>query len=182
MNRKSVAWPLFLMLALTAGLLFFCGCSSSNGGGSTQPPAQLLPNMGQQITPTAPPGAQFVTMNPDLADHADWQVSNAASTVVSPDKTTMLVLTSGYNRVYRTDDGAPDAYGTQFNWPDSNEYVFIYDITSPTPVKKAVVQVLNTYYGIVFDQPDLLFTWPAAAMTMSISLPRTPTKPGRTFP
>jgi DNA-binding beta-propeller fold protein YncE len=157
MKRKSVAWPLFLMLALTAGLLFFSGCSSSNGGGSTQPPAQLLPNMGQQITPTAPPGAQFVTMNPDLADHADWQVSNAASTVVSPDKTTMLVLTSGYNRVYRTDDGAPDAFGTQFNWPDSNEYVFIYDITSPTPVKKAVVQVLNTYYGIVFDPTGSAF-------------------------
>jgi DNA-binding beta-propeller fold protein YncE len=63
----------------------------------------------------------------------------------------MLVLTSGYNRVYRTDGGAPDPYGTLFNWADSNEYVFIYDITAPTPVKKAVVQVPNTYYGIAFD-------------------------------
>jgi DNA-binding beta-propeller fold protein YncE len=96
-------------------------------------------------------------MNPDLADQPDWQVSNAASTVVSPDKTTMLVLTSGYNRVYRTDGGAPDPFGTQFNWPDSNEYVFIYDITSPTPVKKAVVQVPNTYYGIVFDPTGSAF-------------------------
>ena len=152
MKRKSVVWSLFLMLALTAGIFLLCGCSSSDSGGSTQPPsAQLLPNMGQQITPLAPPGAQFVTMNPGLADKADWQVSNAASTVVSPDKTTMLVLTSGYNRVFRTDGGAPDPYGTMFNWADSNEYVFIYDITSPTPVKKAVVQVPNTYYGIVFD-------------------------------
>ena len=157
MKRKSVVWSLFLFLALTAALFFICGCSSSDGGGSTQTPAQLLPNMGQQITPTAPPNAQFVTMNPDLADKADWQVSNAASTVVSPDKTTMLVLTSGYNRVYRTDGGAPDHYGTQFNWPDSNEYVFIYDITSPTPVKKAVVQVPNTYYGIVFDPTGTAF-------------------------
>jgi DNA-binding beta-propeller fold protein YncE len=152
MKRIFIVWSLFLILALIAAFFFLCGCSSSDGGGSTQPPsAQLLPNMGQQVTPTAPPGAQFVTMNPDLADQPDWQVSNAASTVVSPDKTTMLVLTSGYNRVYRTDDGAPDAYGTQFNWPDSNEYVFIYDITSPTPVKKAVVQVPNTYYGLIFD-------------------------------
>ena len=107
MKRNFTVWPLFLILALTAAFFFICGCSSSDGGGSTQPPsAQLLPNMGQQITPTAPPGAQFVTMNPDLADKADWQVSNAASTVVSPDKKTMLVLTSGYNRVYRTDGGA----------------------------------------------------------------------------
>jgi len=157
MKRKSVVRSLFLFLALTAAIFFICGCSSSNDGGSTQPSAQLLPNMGQQITPTAPPNAQFVTMNPDLVDQPDWQVSNAASTVVSPDKTTMLVLTSGYNRVFRTDGGAPDLYGTQFNWPDSNEYVFIYDITSPTPVKKAVVQVPNTYYGIVFDPTGSAF-------------------------
>ena len=107
MKRKSVVRSLFLFLALTAAIFFICGCSSSNDGGSNQPSAQLLPNMGQQVTPTAPPNAQFVTMNPDLADRPDWQVSNAASTVVSPDKTTMLVLTSGYNRVYRTDGGAP---------------------------------------------------------------------------
>jgi DNA-binding beta-propeller fold protein YncE len=152
MKRTTFVWSHFLSLALIAVFFFLCGCSSSDGGGSTQPPsAQLLPNMGQQITPLAPPGAQFVTMNPGLADQPDWQVSNAASTVVSPDKTTMLVLTSGYNRVFRTDGLAPDDHGTMFNWADSNEYVFIYDITSPTPVKKAVVQVPNTYYGIVFD-------------------------------
>jgi len=107
MKRIFVLWSLFVILALIAVFFFICGCSSSNDGGSTQPSAQLLPNMGQQVTPTAPPNAQFVTMNPDLADRSDWQVSNAASTVVSPDKTTMLVLTSGYNRVYRTDGGAP---------------------------------------------------------------------------
>jgi DNA-binding beta-propeller fold protein YncE len=159
MKKISVVWSLFLILVLTAVFFFLCGySSSSDGGGSTQPPsAQLLPNMGQQITPTAPPGAQFVTMNPGLADQPDWQVSHAASTVVSPDKTTMLVLTSGYNRVYRTDMNAPDKYGSQFNWPDSNEYVFIYDITTPTPVQKAVVQVPNTYYGIVFDPSGTAF-------------------------
>ena len=153
---RSIKW---LGLSLTAVFFLLYGCSSgSNGAGSTQPPsAQLLPNMGQQITPTAPPDAQFVTLNPGLADQPDWKVSHAASTVVSPDKTTMLVLTSGYNRVYRTDMNAPDKYGTQFNWADSNEYVFIYDITTPTPVQKAVVQVPNTYYGIVFDPTGTTF-------------------------
>jgi DNA-binding beta-propeller fold protein YncE len=157
MKRKSVVWSLFLVLVLTATFFFLSGFIGSADGGSTQPLAQLLPNMGQQVTPTAPPGAQFVTMNPDLADHPDWLVSHAASTVVSPDKTTMLVLTSGYNRVFRTDNGAPDKYGSQFSWPDSNEYVFIYDITTPTPVKKAVVQIPNTYYGIVFDPSGTAF-------------------------
>ena len=158
MKRIFIVWSQFLILALIAVFFFICGCSSSDGGGSTQPPsAQLLPNMGQQITPLVPPGAQFVTMNPGLADHLDLQVSNAASTVVSPDKTTMLVLTSGYNRVFRTDGLDPDEHDTMFNLEDSNEYVFIYDITSPTPVKKAVVQVPNTYYGIVFDPTGTAF-------------------------
>ena len=148
---RSIEW---LGLSLAVASLLLGGCSSGDSVSDPvpmPPVSQQIPNMGQQITPTAPPGAQFVTMNPGLADHPDWQVSHAASTVVSPDKTTMLVLTSGYNRVYRTDPGAPDLYGTLFNWADSNEYVFIFDITSATPVQKAVVQVPNTYYGVAFD-------------------------------
>ena len=43
---------------------------------------------------------------------------------MSPDSKTLLVLTSGYNRVY-------NANGTAcFGSPDSNEYVFIYDIST----------------------------------------------------
>ncbi len=76
--------------------------------------------------------------------------------MVSPDKKTLLVLTSGYNRVYRT-DGKPDAFGTYFNWPDSQEYVFIYDISTNTPVKKQVVKVPNTYNGIAFDPSGTAF-------------------------
>jgi DNA-binding beta-propeller fold protein YncE len=158
---RSIKW---LGFSLTAVSLLLGGCSSgdsdSDGGSEPVPPpvvTQQIPNMGQEITPTAPPGAQFVTMNPGLVDQPDWQVSNAASIVVSPDKTTMLVLTSGYNRVFKTDGAAPDQYGTQFNWPDSNEYVFIYDITKPTPVQKSVVQVPNTYYGMVFDPSGTAF-------------------------
>lgn len=154
---RSTRW---LGLSLTAAALLLNACSSGDSGNEPVPTpavAQEIPNMGQEITPTAPPDAKFVTMNPGLVDQPDWQVSNAASIVVSPDKTTMLVLTSGYNRVYRTDGGKPDAYGTEFNWPDSNEYVFIYDITKPTPVQKAVVQVPNTYYGMVFDPTGTAF-------------------------
>lgn len=41
--------------------------------------------------------------------------------------------------------------------PDSNEYVFIYDISAPAPVKKQVVQVPNSDNGIVFDPNGLAF-------------------------
>jgi hypothetical protein len=141
--------------------------TASNADGSTtatltlevidaDPSVQGLPNMGQQITLLAPEGSRFEPLNPDLADHPDWLAGQAVTSVVSPDQKTLLVLTSGYNRVYRT-DGVPDAYGTFFNWPDSNEYVFIYDISTPTPVKKQVVQIPNTYNGIVFDPSGTAF-------------------------
>jgi len=143
-------------LIVAAGFLFLCGCGSSGGGGSTQSSAQLLPNMGQQITPLAPQGSRFESLNPDLHDNPTWLAGHAVTTVVSPDKKTLLVLTSGYNRVYRTDD-VLDAFGTYFNWADSTEYVFIYDISTGTPIKKQVVNIPNTYHGIVFDPSGTAF-------------------------
>ncbi len=99
---------------------------------------QVLPNMGQQISPLAVAGSQFENLNPDLSDNPAWLAGQAVTGVVSPDHKTLLVLTSGYNRIFRT-DGVPDAYGSYFNWADSKEYVFIYDISTTTPVKKQVV-------------------------------------------
>src|ERR1017187_900576 len=116
---------------------------ASNLGGSTtailplavidSPPGQTLPNLGQQITPLAPQDSRFEPMNPDLPDNPAWLAGQAVTTVVSPDGKTLLVLTSGYNRVNNTD-------GTSFRWSDSKEYAFIYDISKHTPVKKQVVR------------------------------------------
>ena len=125
---------------------------------STPDPSSLqtLPNTGQQISPLAIKDSKFEILNPDLTDNPDWLAGQAVTTVISPDKKTMLVLTSGFNRVYRT-DGKPDAYGTYFNWPDSKEYVFVYDISTKTPIKKQVVTVPNSYNGIVFDPSGTAF-------------------------
>ena len=116
--------------------------------------AQDLPNTGQQITPLAPRGSRFEPLNPDLPDRPDWLAGQAVTSVVSPDRKTLLVLTSGYNRVYTT--GVPPP---PYPWygPDSNEYVFIYDISAPMPVKKQVVQIANTYSGMVFDPSGKAF-------------------------
>jgi len=144
-----------LMLAgwlIMTGLLGGCGGSNP----PIPPDAQSLPNMGQEITPLAIQGSKFENLNPDLSDNPDWLAGQAVTTVVSPDHKTLLVLTSGFNRVYRT-DGVPDALGTYFNWQDSQEYVFIYDISANTPVKKQVVKVPNTYSGIVFDPSGTAF-------------------------
>ena len=147
-------------LALVA--LFLCACVSPTPLPPSTPIAiQLLPNMGQQITPLAVEGSRFENLNPDLADNPDWLAGQAVTTVVSPDNQTLLVLTSGYNRIFRTNlvNGVlqPDALGTYFNWPDSQEYVFIYDISTNTPVKQQVVTVPNTYNGIAFDPSGTAF-------------------------
>jgi len=111
---------------------------------------QALPNMGQQITPLAPQGSRFEPLKPGLTDSPAWQAGQAVTTVVSPDRKTLLVLTSGFNRVFNKN--SPVSYG-----PDSNEYVFVYDISTPTPVKKQVVQIPNTYNGMVFDPSGMAF-------------------------
>ncbi|MBU5635301.1 bifunctional YncE family protein/alkaline phosphatase family protein [Geomonas sp. Red69] len=137
-----------LTLAFIAVLVFLSGC---NGGGADT--AQFLPNMNQYITPLAPQGARFETLNPGLLDKPEWLAGQAVTSVTSPDNKTLLVLTSGYNRVYTSTPTAPYPWYT----PDSNEYVFIYDISSGTPVKKQVVQVPNSYNGIVFDPSGKAF-------------------------
>src|ERR1035438_9542323 len=170
MNKGTVVR--LLLLLLPVGLSALCGgppaalapvpLSADSPTGSSYPlnasyappidapSAQALPNLGQQIPPLAPPNSRFEPMNPDLPDNPTWLAGQAVTTVVSPDGKTLLVLTSGYNRVY-------NANGTPFKLSDSKEYVFIYDISKYTPVKKQVAQIPNTYSGIVFDPSGKAF-------------------------
>ena len=71
--RFSAAGPV-LALALAGALAY------------AQPQPQDLPNMGQQITPLAPQGSRFDMLNPGLPDRPDWLASQAATSVVSPDR------------------------------------------------------------------------------------------------
>ncbi len=111
------------------------------------PSAQTLPNTGQTLTPLAPRRARFESLNPDLPDNPQFLAGQAETTVTSPDHKTLLILTSGYNALNFT---SGPKLGSQ-NDADSTEYVFIYDISQPLPVKKQVIKVPNTYAGIVFD-------------------------------
>ena len=115
--------------------------------------AQTLPNTGQTLTPLAPRNARFETLNPGLVDNPTYVAGQAVTTVTSPDHKTLLILTSGYNLLNYT--SGPNV-GNQNN-ADSNEYVFVYDISKPNAVKKQVIQVPNTYAGIVFDPSGRAF-------------------------
>ncbi len=118
-----------------------------------QEEAQTIPNTGQQITPLAPAGARFSPLNPGLPDNPSYVAGQAVTAVTSPDHKTLLVLTSGYNRV----NFSTGAHAGQRNSADSNEYVFIYDISHRRPDQQQVIEVHNTYNGIAFDPGGAAF-------------------------
>jgi DNA-binding beta-propeller fold protein YncE len=112
---------------------------------------EFIPNMDQFITPLAPAGSQFQPLvTPLLVNGKPWLAGQAVSSTVSPDGKTLLVLTSGFNRVV-TDGEVQNPDGSYFNWKDSQEYVFIYDISTGAPVFKQAVTIPNSYSGIAWD-------------------------------
>jgi hypothetical protein len=109
--------------------------------------------MGQSITPLATAGSSFQFLDTGMivtdpidaqVAPAEWLAGQAVSSAVSPDGSTLLVLTSGFNRVYQ----GPFPL---FDPLMSNEYVFIYDITNHSPVFKQAVPIPNAYHGLVWD-------------------------------
>ncbi|MHB1591855.1 MAG: bifunctional YncE family protein/alkaline phosphatase family protein, partial [Sulfuricella sp.] len=137
-----------MLLALAAVLFALSG--GGVGTVSAAPAAAVQTNgtqlpTGARITPTAARGARFERMNPDLPTLPDFQAGQAVSTALSPDGSTLLALTSGYNR-NRSPDGKIDR-------ATSAEYIFVYDVRGDTPVKRQVLEVPNTFSGITW-QPD----------------------------
>ncbi|MGA2248747.1 MAG: hypothetical protein ABSH48_27650, partial [Verrucomicrobiota bacterium] len=89
------------------------------------------------------------TIDPSVLP-VEWLAGQAVSTSVSPDGNTLLVLTSGYNRVFQ---GAFPIFDPLY----SSEYIFIFDITNHSPVFKQAVPIPNAYHGIVWDPSGTAF-------------------------
>jgi DNA-binding beta-propeller fold protein YncE len=134
--------------------------ASTSAGSATAPltitiynAPQAVPNMSQSLTPLATTGSSFQfldtgmvvsdTINPQVLP-VEWMAGQAVSTAVSPDGSTLLVLTSGYNRVFQ---GAFPIFDPLY----SSEYIFIFDITNHAPVFTQAVPIPNAYHGIVWD-------------------------------
>ncbi|HEX5461658.1 MAG TPA: bifunctional YncE family protein/alkaline phosphatase family protein [Steroidobacteraceae bacterium] len=97
---------------------------------------------GQFVTPLAAPGADFTELNPHLKDFPKYTVGQAMSEALSPDGRTLLILTSGFNVLY-------NRAGKQSR-ADSNEYVFVYDVSAARAREEQVIEVPNTFAGIAF--------------------------------
>jgi YVTN family beta-propeller protein len=102
---------------------------------------------GVHITPSAAPGSSFQALNPGLSFDPGFTVGQAVTTAISPDGNTLLILTSGYNSQNFT--SGPNKGNT--NPDESNEYVFVFDISSGKPVETQVLQVPNAFDGLAFN-------------------------------
>ncbi len=104
---------------------------------------------GMSITPLAAHGTSLQLLNPDLPGMPEYLADHPITTALSPDGKTLLVLTSGYNRIF-------DMKGKTV--PElSNEYVFVYDVRQNPPVKRQVLPVPNTYMGMAWMQDGKSF-------------------------
>jgi DNA-binding beta-propeller fold protein YncE len=103
--------------------------------------AQFTPT-GQSITPAAAKGSVFQSLNPDLPSLPDFTAGQASAMALSPDGRELLILTSGFNRNF-----GPDGKVVA---DQSNEYVFVYDVSGAAPVKRQVLRVPDTFLGIAW--------------------------------
>jgi DNA-binding beta-propeller fold protein YncE len=105
----------------------------------------VLPT-GATITPDAATGSVFQPLIVNLPDYPNRAVDGAQTTAISPDGKTLLILTSGFNKLR-------DANG-KVQPQDSSEYVFVFDISNPSvPVQSQVLFVPRAFGGLVWG-PD----------------------------
>jgi DNA-binding beta-propeller fold protein YncE len=123
---------LFPAAGLLAGLCATAAVAASS---------DILPT-GQHLTPEAAHGAIFQPLNPDLPELPAFTAGQASAVALSPDRRTLLILTTGYNRNLGAD-------GKQIPGL-SNEYVFVFDVSGAAPVKRQVLKVPNTFLGLAW--------------------------------
>ena len=141
MNSKTLRRAAGMAAILAGGIL---------SGAANTVLAQVVLPTGATITPNAAPGSVFEPLKVDLPDYTNYSPDSAETTAISPDGKTLLILTSGYNLNL-------DANGN-FQPQDSSEYVFVYDISSPSlPVKRQVVLVPNAFGGLVWSRDGSRF-------------------------
>jgi YVTN family beta-propeller protein len=137
---KTKQWVLSLTLA--GGLLLPSWPASGKEEPKITSGPQVLPT-GQSISPLSVPGAKILDLNPGLADLPDFVAGGGITTVLSPDQKTLLALTSGYNLVTVTSGDKKSL--------DSDQYVFVFDVSGDQPQQKQLIRISNTFAGISFD-------------------------------
>jgi YVTN family beta-propeller protein len=103
---------------------------------------------GQYVTPTVISDAVQQYLNPGLPNYPNFVAGEAVRSQLSPDGTTLAIITAGQNSLYKP-DGTVDA-------ANSTQFVFIYNVEGANranPELRQVIQQPNAHVGLVFS-PD----------------------------
>ena len=98
---------------------------------------------GTTMTPDAAPGSTLLELDPHIPSLPAFRAGNAVSMALSPDGSTLLALTSGYNRTFDADGKMVEV--------GSSEWVFVYDVSHGAPRETQVIAVHNTFGGLVWS-------------------------------
>jgi YVTN family beta-propeller protein len=128
--------------AVALSLLAFGAAAQNEQDENSNNSAIRLPN-GTAITPTAAAGSRFQLLNPGLPSRPGFVAGQPVSTAISPDAKTLLVVTSGYNLNDLPNGNAIPS--------ESNEYVFVFDISGGRPIQKQVLTIPNTFMGLAWN-------------------------------
>lgn len=144
-----------MMISLVSGGVI-APASSLEVGGPPQGPAYIP--TGQYITATAAPGSVFMRLATGLRPDGTADAAEAVTTRLSPDGKTLLVLTSGFNKNFKTESGTPITHPVldpitgkpTTTMTSKAEWVFVFDVTAGVPKKVQQINIPNTYDGLVW--------------------------------
>jgi DNA-binding beta-propeller fold protein YncE len=103
---------------------------------------------GQFVTPTALKDAVQQFLNPGLPDYPNFVAGEAVRSQLSPDGSTLAIITAGQNSLYKT-DGTVDA-------ANSTQFIFLFNVegaNKSNPLLTQVIKQANAHVGLVFS-PD----------------------------
>lgn len=103
----------------------------------------ILPT-GQRITPLAAPGSSMIALDPAVAEMPTLRLGWATNAVLSPDRRSLAVITSGLN-------GLADAEGKPVSPRAGGDYILIYDITGASPRRIATLPIPASYGGLAWS-------------------------------
>lgn len=104
---------------------------------------------GQYVTPLDIPGAVAQPLNPGLTAYPGFVAGEAVRSQLSPDGKTLAVVTAGQNSLYLTSAAVDTANSTQ--------YIFLYDVTTGSPVLAQVLKQTNAYVSLAFKDNTTLY-------------------------
>jgi YVTN family beta-propeller protein len=158
--RRTIGFSFCAVLAV----LLCLPASEFAAGGQRQKDTQVGGNVlpdGFYITPTAAPGSVFQGLPTGLRPDGSADANGAVTTALSPDGTALLILTTGYNTNFFTQDPSATpilhtALDPVTGLPSSTmtpnaEWVFVFDVRGARPVQKQLINIPDTYHGLVWD-------------------------------